>query len=472
MALDVKPMKHTSNEAILDAIRNTLSSDYQRRIPAATKASLDEIARKLWQYTPTRNEFIDAFVNQIGLIKYQNVTWTNPMSKFKSGMLEYGDTIEELQLGLATGYVYEPDRDYLEQTLFGQERPEAQSSFHKINRQQMYKITVNTAMLRRAILEPGGLNSYIDQLLAVPTTSDNYDEFLAMTSLFKRYDELDGFFRVNVPELDGDAPTEDGAKVALRKMRSMADTLPFISRHYNAAGMPVHTTPDKLELFISPEANATLDVEALAGAFNISKAEFAARTTIVPKEFFPKGGQAILTTRDFFVVADTLFETASQPNPAGLYTNYFLHHHQIISFSRFVPAILFTTEPGTVLNENPTPVQGIEDFAVIDETTKSVVTSVERGRYYRVGGSATTLPAGGDNDAIRLELVGAESDRTYLWQTGSLHVSLDETAESLTVNAVATDDETVTDTLTVDVTGERAVVWPSPRVEPDGTATP
>lgn len=460
MALDVRPMQRTGNDAILNAIRNEASSDYQRRIPAATKANLDSVARNLWNYSPSRNEFIDAFVNRIGLVLFQNEVWSNPLSKFKRGMLEFGDTIEEIQLGLAQGYTYEPDRDYLEQTLFGQERPEAQSSFHKINRQQMYKITVNTAMLRRAIIDDGQLAQFAADLMSVPTTSDNWDEFLITASLFKRYDELDGFFYVNIPDLTTpDAATaEANAKAALRAMRAKADTLPFVSRHYNAAKMPIHTTPDKLELFITPEANATIDVDALAAAFNEDKAKFAARTTIIPAEYMPDGVQAILTTRDFFVIADTLFETASQPNPAGLYTNYFLHHHSIVSFSRFVPAIAFTTNAGTVIQLDATPVTGIEGFAVMDETTNTSVTNVERGHYYRITGDAVTTPDGGLNDALRFELVGALSDRTYLWQTGSLHVSLDEAADTLTINAIALDDDTIRETLTVTVVGDRVVV--------------
>ena len=53
--------------------------------------------------------------------------------------------------------------------------------------------------------------------------------------------------------------------------------------------------------------------------------------------------QAILTTKDFFVIADNLLENTSQPNPVSLGTNYFLHHWEVISTSLFVPAVMFWT---------------------------------------------------------------------------------------------------------------------------------
>src|SRR5690606_13770167 len=109
--------------------------------------------------------------------------------------------------------------------------------------------------------------------------------------------------------------------------------LTFLSRNYNAAHMPVAADADELELFMTPEFQAAIDVEALANLFNVAYGEVNSRITVVDKIGIPDV-QAILTTRDFFVVADTYYDTTNQPNPVGLHENFFLHHHQIISASR------------------------------------------------------------------------------------------------------------------------------------------
>ena len=201
MALDIREFNPSHNADILNAIRDQASSDYQRRIPAATKARVQDTMQLLWQHRPSRNEFVDALVNRIGLVIARNNSWTNPLAKFKQGMLNFGDTIEEVQVGLVEANVYEHDRDYLEKVLFGQEMPEVQSRFHKINREEFYKITIKDFALQRAFLTADGLSSFIVQLMEAPTTSDNWDEFLLTTSLFAEYEKSAGFHKVNVPEI-------------------------------------------------------------------------------------------------------------------------------------------------------------------------------------------------------------------------------------------------------------------------------
>src|SRR5699024_10628337 len=140
-------------------------------------------------------------------------------AKFKTGMLNFGDTIEEVMVGLAEARTYEHDRDYLEKVIFGQERPEVQSRFHKINREEYYKITVKEFAIQRAFTEQNGLSNFIAQLMEAPTTSDQWDEYLHTTRLFKMYEDSGGFFKTNIPAISASTSTEADAKYTLRRMR-------------------------------------------------------------------------------------------------------------------------------------------------------------------------------------------------------------------------------------------------------------
>lgn len=470
MAVEVRPMRKPSNVDIFNAIRSGANTDYQRRIPAADKANVNDVIHNLLNNRPSMNEFVDSLVNRIGMEIYRNTSWSNPLAKFKYGMLEYGDTIEEIIVGLVEARSYDPQRDDLEREVFGQDRPRVDASYHKINRQDRYKITVNEAMIRRAFLSEYGLNTFVSSLMAAPQTSDNWDEFLLMSSLFKEMWKADGFFKINTPDISDSTSDGDMARVSLRRMREVAENLTFISERYNAAHMPTAARADELELFITPEALAAQDVEALAGAFNIEKANFSARTTVIPAEHFNiPGAQAVLTTRDFFVVADSLMETRQIQNPAALSTNYWLHHHQVISASRFVPAVLFTTEESTPINLDYTPVTSVPAPTVTD-SDGNTVTTVERGELYSVNSAAVTTPAGGDNDATSLVLSGQKSPRTWLSNTGVLVVSPDESSTSLTVTAYAVDTESygdISNSVTVGVKGDLVILWPSPDAIPD-----
>ena len=467
MTLEVRPFRNPDNLTVLNAIRKVATVDYQRRIPDATKANISDVVNSLLNNRPSMNEFIDVLVNRIGLTIVRNTLWTNPLAKFKRGMLEYGDTIEEINAGLLKAKRYDSDREYLEKDIFGQERPDVQASFHKVNRQDWYKVSINEALLRRAFLEPNGLSTFVTALLTAPTTSDAWDEYLLMTSLFKEYYDAEGFFKVNVANVSASTSTAADSKHMLRELRAYADKLKFISTYYNASGMPIAARPDELELFITPEANAALDVEALAGAFQIDKARFPERVTVIPSEDFRiPGAQALLTTRDFFVVADQRIDTTSQINPVGLHTNYFLHHWQVISASRFVPAILFTTEESTVINIEETPVTSVSGPSLKDGAG-NVVTTVERGGIFQVVGAAVTTPADGANNAVIFDLDGSLSPRTYITQTGTLYVAVDEAATSLTINIKAQDAQGITASVSATVHGDLLELWPDPKVIPD-----
>lgn len=466
--IELKTWNNPNNYQILNAIRNEATTAYQDRIPNADKANIDDVIHNLLSWTPGMNEFIHSLVNVIGLQIYRNVnTFSNPLAKFKRGMLMTGDTIEEIMNGLLEAHRYSANSEYLEKEIFGTERPETQVNFHKINREDYYKLTINEIELRKAFLSLGGLDQFITNLMSTPQTSDQWDEFLITTSLFSEWHKYSGFFNVNIPDISAAGSTPEDAKYGLRRMREIGDTLPFLSRRYNPAHMPIAVTKEELELFITPEANAAMDVEALSGAFNIDKAEFASRKTVIPAEYVGiPGFQAMLSTRDFFVIADSLLETRSAMNPVGLTTNYFLHHWQVISASRFAPAVLFTsTEESTPIIINATPVTSVPAPTLLDQGGDAA-TDVIRGDSYQIIAAAITSPADGSNDAVKLELVGAQSTRTKLWQNGFLTIALDEAATSITINVTSVADPSFTSTANFDVVGDLAILWP-PSVSED-----
>jgi hypothetical protein len=438
--LDVRTLKPTSNEILLDRIRDDASPAYQARIPEATQAGVQATMKAIQTYRPQQNEFIDALVNKIALTIIQSTSWTNPLAEFKRGLLTGGDTIEEIMVGLVKAKTYDPNRDELERELFGTAPIEVQNSFHKVNRRDRYKVTINQPLLMSAFNTPMGLSSFAAQIMAAPGTSDQWDEFLLMCQLFAEYEANGGYFKVKIRDItDPDSPTlAEDTKAVLTRIRSMAGTLKFISTQYNAARMPIAAQSDELILFVTPEFNAVLDVEALAGAFNVEKMSLSGRIIEIPKEQFGiTGVEAILTTKDFFVVGDQLFETASQWNPASLQNNYWLHRWQVISASRFVPAVAFTINEGDEIVKIITPVTSVAAITIMDADGNTGVTSVDRGAKYSLASEAITTPTDGINDSVRWTLYGNTSPRTYVSQTGVLTVGGDEGADTLKVVATS-----------------------------------
>jgi hypothetical protein len=293
-----------------------------------------------------------------------------------------------------------------------------------------------------------------------------------MANVFKEFDLAGGYHIQNVPDVSDQASDSADSRFLLRRLREFANVLPFISRIYNPAGLPVAARPEELELFVTATADAAMDVEALAAAFNISKAEFASRKTVLPVEHFGIDGvQAILTTNKFFVVADQRIETTAIQNPSALFTNYWLHHWEVISASRFAPLVMFSsTRPTTVIPVTATPVTAIGTINVKDENDV-VVTELLRGNLYDVEVNAVTTPAGGVNNAVRYVLENTHSAFSRVSNGGGLFIGADETAESAIIKVYATDSvpPQIQGTKELPINGDQIIVWPNPSVATDDT---
>lgn len=458
--------KPQSNETILNGIRKVSSNTYKERVPLATQANIEASMKAIASSNGTNNEFLDGLRNLIGDIVYRNKVWSNPLARFKGPMLEFGDTIEEVATGLIKAHVYDPNNEYGEKMIFGQHRPDAITSFHRINRQDFYPVTINRDILRRAFYTTFGLSDFISGLMEAPATSDQWDEFLIIANLLREYEEAGGYFRVNIPDIV-ESSTDTSVKSVLKTLRSYARTLPFLDTRYNAAGVPSFANEDELILIATPEFLSAIDVDGLAGLFNVEYAEVRYRTVTIPRQYMPADIEAILTVDDFFVIRDTLVESTSQVNPVGLTENIFLHHHGIYSLSRFVPAVAFTTGAGTeveVVEADPTALAAL----VLTDADGVAATTLGRGSNFIVTSEVSGTPAElMPFEAVIWSLEGAQNSRTRIYQTGIIHVSSEETATSIVVRATSTTDPNLTVTATYNVTGDTVIQWPNPEYLPD-----
>lgn len=452
MAVKTVKTLSATNAQILNAIRTDASFAYQQRIPAATQGDITETVNNLLEYRPMMNEFIDALVNRIGDVVIKSKVWTNPLAQFKRGMMQYGETIEELATTLLQAKRYDPNKCY--DDVFKCSPPDVMSNFHSINRQDYYELTVNDMLLRRAFLTDYGLQDLVGRIMETPYTSDYWDEYLIMRNLFAEYARIDGFYKVQVPDASAAATRaekQDDAMAITEAVRAMAGKMRFLSGQYNAAGVPTFTNNDDLVLFATPEFVAMLDVNVIAFAFNASAADFKMRVVEVD-DFGIDGCQAILCDRDFFMCADTLIDFESIRNPKAISWNYWLHHHGIYSVSRFVNAVMFTTEAGTSTTVPAIKATG----AAVDYATKADGTKPEfapKGEKTRLVANVTgtvvpetegyEVPQG-VTWAITANNTGVESGGarlkmgTFIDAEGVLHVDADETAENVTVTATST----------------------------------
>lgn len=415
-----------NNVDILNAVRSDARRDYQEMVPEATKGNIKDTIAGIMSDDISRNEFLRALVNRIGSTLVRDIVWKNPLAIFKQGMLNFGDTIEEVHVDLVKPTVYNEDRDYLESDIFGQARPPVYSAFHKINRKEKFKITINENVIRRAFLSDSGLSEMLSAIMSVPASSDEWSEFLTVCSLFREYDMKWGFHRVKIPDMNAIVSDKNSTDSALKALRIMADKMRYPTPAFNHYGVHSYARPEDLVIITTPEFKANIDVTSLAAAFNRVDAEAPSHIITIPNESLQlTDTSAILTTKDFLLIKDVLLENRSMSNPEGLYDNFFLHHWGILSVSAMVPAVAFGTKENTTIVVPPEETNAEINNIILRNKVGDARTTFKPGSVAQGEIEWKTKPAG-SGYAVDWYVKNTKHKGTQIDNDGVLTIDVDE----------------------------------------------
>jgi hypothetical protein len=448
----LRPLTEFNNAQILNMIRNEASPEYQRRMPSATQMNMDRQMATLMSSTQLKNEFYAALVNRIGGTYVNTWRWNNPLSVFQRASQAFGDTWQEIAVGMPLAQVYDPDAEYLGADNFRKWKIDVDSLYHRLDFAHFYPATTDDKTLQRAFTSETGLASLTSQILTSCYNAVEVDLFEAMCHQFVEYAKLGGYWRVHMNnDLNNMGSSETDARDMLRQIRAWADTLRFVSTRYNARHMPTFARSDELVLFCSPEVKSALDVQGLATVFQRTDAEpNIDRIIVIPQDRFGMDGvQAILTTDKFLIDIPVISEMTQQTNPVNINSvNHYLHVQHIISVSGFAPAVMFWTGAGSTAKmvapagtAAKTPTFQLK-LAMYGGGT-STPSDVARGGAVQVTADTTISNDGAAtfrSDAVEYRIgdtAKPKSDYTYISPTGVLVVGLDEPNTTIPVTASA-----------------------------------
>ena len=433
---------------IVNAIRNSASDMYKSLVPLANPDNVKEIGAIINSYPQLQNEFLNALVNRIGRVILTSKMFDNPWSMFKKGLLEFGETIEEIFVNLAKPFQFDPA--VAESNIFKREIPDVRSAFHIMNYQKYYKSTIQNDQLRQAFLSWEGITDLIAKIVDSMYTAANYDEFQTMKYMLCKNIVRGNMYPVNV---DGSDP-----KAIVTDFKGISNEIEFMKTKYNKSG--VHTTSKKDEqyLIIDSAFDATMDVEVLASAFNMEKAEFLGHRVMVDSfadldtdrlavlfaddpNYVPltedelatlANIKAVLVDKDWFMIFDNFMNFTEQYNGEGLYWNYWYHVWKTFSVSPFANAIVFTSEQAGVTSVTVSP---------------STATVVAGGTVQL---SATVVTTGFAPQGVTWS--SADETIATVNADGLVTVLSDATtSDAVVITATSTYDDTVSDTATITV---------------------
>ena len=434
---------------IANAVRNNNSVFYKDYVPPITDISgLRQIGKIIMDMPALQNEFLNALVNRIAMVRITSKLYDNPWSRFKKGIVDYGETIEEIYVDLCR--VYEFDVDKAENELFKRSNPDVRSAFHTINFMKFYKITISRQMLYRAFLSAQGMDDLISKIMESVYTSANYDEFLTMKYLLACTILNGRIYPIEIPVVN-----VDNAKAIVTAVKANSNRLTFPSRDYNPAGVFQHTPKGEQNIIINSDFDALMDVNVLASAFNMSKAEFDGKRILVDSfgsldksrldELFKddKGYKPIsdadlakldkipmvVTDDNFWMIFDNLVEMRDVENGQGLYWNYFYHLWKTFSVSPFSNAVMYVPAKPTVVSVEVVP----------------ATATIHAG-----GNLALTTTVEVTGFAPQTVIYESNNDNVFVTNGGVVTANENATGTA-TITVKSTFDETKTDTMTVTI---------------------
>ena len=331
---------------LLNTIWQQSDATYQARIPQATRENITEVGSAVMSNPTTQNTFISSLVNKIALTQVHLKQYNNPLKILKKNRLPYGEGLEEIYTNPATGTVYDPSST----GLLSSATPDTKVIYHHMNRQSKYKTQVKQAQLMQAFHSWDGMLQVINQIVTALYSGDEIDEYTLMKNLVVSGISGCKITTLDVNKLDG---TIEKTKDLVRAIRTVSKMMTFARSDFNSyytinqgiegVTKAITWTPKEDQvLLLRADIAANIDLDLLAFAFNMDKAQAATRVIEVDDFGNNEDTYAVLCDDALFQVRDTL-EKMETPfhNPDLMSDTFYWHHWQMMSLSLFANAVCF-----------------------------------------------------------------------------------------------------------------------------------
>ena len=363
-------------------IRNNSTEAFVNVVPSATEDNIASIKDILFNdsYQPMLNEFVTNLINRVGLTIVRNKSFSNPLALFKKGSMPLGSDIQEIYSNPAVAEQYDYSNTAMAKLLTITD-PDTHVAYYRRNRQDLYTKTISREGLQAAFDSWEKFEDFISSI-AQSLYSGNYiDEFKYTKDL------IDGAYangKVVVKTVTNPTDTAS-AKAFLKAVRGLYSKMSFPSADYNAYSkfsgahgtVTTWTDPERVVLVIKADAMAEVDVEALASAFNLDKANFLGRVIQVDG-FDHEEIVGVICDESWLQIYDNVFRFDEFYNARVMAWNEYLHAWGTWAISPFANAVvLATAQPKavTAIDLGADVVLGLTEDAAGEEVSVTITPS-------------------------------------------------------------------------------------------------
>lgn len=290
-------------------------------------------------YQPSTVEEFNNMIGKVGKQMIREVTALNPLNVFNKGYMQKGDTLEVVVTKLVEASAYDRTganalaRNTVEKLL---------ARYNNAWLRRVFETTVDIPEIRQVLVsgsDSSDIATKIVSELAESRTDDKYQRLKALLKWGATNGSLDQTHTAFVNA--GDVKkTVDGAldyKGILKKIKDTVSGMKYVNTTFNAVGLKRRTYADDIYIVMPYTIKNAIDVDELAGVFNLSKTELAGRIIEIDSEDM----FIYIVDRNAIIDITRIDEMMSQKNAKGLFVNYFYHVEDMMTICPLFDACYF-----------------------------------------------------------------------------------------------------------------------------------
>ena len=282
-------------------------------------------------YVPNTYAPYDDMIGKIAFQIIKEVETKNPLAVFDKMPVDNGDTIEQALVKLVDANAYDPTGA---NALTRDTAVKVAVRYFNNWQRHNYKTTIDYSEIRKVLTTGRGAEEVADKIVSVLAKSRIHDKFGSLKAMLQwgraigSYDAATAVIQssTTIPALGGGGID---AKAIIKAIKNTIKGFTFVSTDYNVPALKQSSALDDIYVVMSYKMKTALDVDELAGVFNLEKDRIDAKIIEIDDDdnyIYVVDEKAILDyTR--------LYEMVNQLNADGLFWNYFLHVSDLFAIS-------------------------------------------------------------------------------------------------------------------------------------------
>ncbi len=336
-------------------------SIYHQYVPVVTESTtIGEFGAPIIdsQNVNVMNDFI-GLLKKIVYTAVYTKTFNNPLAELEGDRMPLGQFIEDVYVNPAKARGFNVN-DFA--GLLQKYEAQVAAQYLSVNSDLQYCVTITREKVRNAFTSWDNLEALITGMV----------NSLYNGAYITRYNQAKG---LPLAAFEGGAvkyevitnpTTEATAKALIRKMRADYNKMQIPSTAFNAwqdvkgegaFALKTWSAPEDIVVLISADVEALVDVEVLAAAFNMSKADFLGRVIVVDdfSQYDDNGDlavdgsmiKAMICDKAWFKIKTQDFAMDEFYNANNRTWQYYLNDVRMVNYSLFANAKIYTTAEPT-----------------------------------------------------------------------------------------------------------------------------